>query len=549
MARAFNPGLILRHFLLLASILLFHAVGALAAENDAGEAIYLRGQLPSGQPLRAVREGGVPLEGREVACVQCHRRSGFGGRESRISIPPITARYLFHPRAAQREDLDLPFVEGIRADRDPYDDETLARAIREGINVEGKPLNYVMPRYALDDAGMAALIAYLKGLDKTHVPGVGNAVLHFATIITPEADPVARQGMLDVLNRFFADKNNFPISTSPALRSTRRMMYMVNRQWQLHVWELHGEPDSWPAQLQQHLAKEPVLAVISGLGGAHWAPVHDFCERSHLPCLYPNVEAPPAQADQDYYSLYFSKGVILEAELIAKHLRAAVGANKQGGSIIQVLRAGDVGGPAATSLGALLAAQGIAVHNVELKAQAPEHELAAVLRKTNREDVVVLWLRGQDLAALANSQVPAARVYMSGTMAGLERVNLSAAWRTHVLLAYPVGLPDERRVGVDFAYGWLRIKHIPVVADRIQADTYLACGLLAETLKHMVDNFVPDYLIERDEDMLDKRLITGHYPRLSLAPGQRFASKGGYIVRFAKPPGKGVVPDGGWTVP
>jgi len=36
---------------------------------------------------------------------------------------------------------------------------------------------------------------------------------------------------------------------------------------------------------------------------------------------------------------------------------------------------------------------------------------------------------------------------------------------------------------------------------------------------------------------------------LSLGPGQRFASKGGYVVRFADATGTRVVPEGEWTVP
>jgi hypothetical protein len=32
--------------------------------------------------------------------------------------------------------------------------------------------------------------------------------------------------------------------------------------------------------------------VVSGLGGSNWAPVHQFCERRQLPCLFPNVDAP-----------------------------------------------------------------------------------------------------------------------------------------------------------------------------------------------------------------------------------------------------------------
>ena len=45
--------------------------------------------------------------------------------------------------------------------------------------------------------------------------------------------------------------------------------------------------------------------------------MHEFCEQHALPCLFPNVEV-PVVADHDFYSLYFSKAVLLEAQLIAK---------------------------------------------------------------------------------------------------------------------------------------------------------------------------------------------------------------------------------------
>ncbi|MFP3693192.1 cytochrome C, partial [Burkholderia sp. SIMBA_048] len=58
-----------------------------------------------------------------------------------------------------------------------------------------------------------------------------------------------------------------------------------------------------------------------------------------------------------------------------------------------------------------------------------------------------------------------------------------------------------------------------------------------------------DYLVERIDDMLEHRILTGYYPRLTLAPGQRYASKGGYIVRFAEPDRLRVVADSDWIVP
>jgi len=116
-------------------------------------------------------------------------------------------------------------------------------------------------------------------------------------------------------------------------------------------------------------------------------------------------------------------------------------------------------------------------------------------------------------------------------------------------MAYPFGLPEQRLVNVDFARGWFRIRQIPVVDLQVQSDTYLACGLLSETLSHMADTFVREYLVERVQGMLEHRVITGYYPRLSLAAGQRFASKGGYVAHFSEAPGVHLVADGNWLVP
>src|SRR5882672_5541320 len=197
-----------------------------------------------------------------------------------------------------------------------------------------------MPHYTLDDEQMTGLINYLKGLSPGAVPGVTRSMLHFATIITPDADPVERQGVLDVLEKFFLDKNHYVRAESPRLRSSRRMMFKVNRPWQLHVWELTGAAGTWEAQLRAHLAAEPVFAVISGVGGSNWAPVHRFCEAQSLPCLFPNLVL-PVVAESDFDNLYLSKGVLLEAQLLAREIKEQHGRSSVR-RVIQLFRAADV---------------------------------------------------------------------------------------------------------------------------------------------------------------------------------------------------------------
>jgi hypothetical protein len=513
---------------------------------SAGETLYRYGLLPAAAPVQATREGGATLHGADAACVNCHRRSGLGSSEGRITIPPIAGPYLFIARGKSLEQQGVPFVDTERVNHEAFTDESLARAIREGVGANGKPLNYLMPRYQLDEATMGSLIDYLKGLKVKPAPGVTPTELHFATIITPDADPLKRRGMLDVMNQYFVDKNNAVARTkAPTLYSSHAMMFRVERRWQLHVWELTGAPSSWEVQLRRHLAAEPVFAVISGLGGSQWGPVQKFCEEQSLPCLFPNVEAPSGR-DADFYSVYFSRGVLLEAQLIARELADA---STPPHRVVQVYRAGDVGESAARALQSARSGAAVPVVDHVLKAHGSAQELADALREVGAADALVLWLRPADLSALEQVPARATRVWISGEMGGLEHAPVPASWRAATRMAYPVDLPGQRVVRVDYALSWFRIRKIAVVAQQVQADTYLACGLVSETLNHMVDAFVRDYLIERVEMALDHRALTGYYPRLTLAPGQRFASKGGYMVRFSDPQGITVEPLGEWITP
>jgi hypothetical protein len=521
--------------------------GAGASPPSAGERVYRQGVLPSGRSLRGEREGGASVEGLDAACATCHRRSGLGSWEGQSVIPPVIGRYLFRPGARNVEDPDLPHVQGYVPHREPYTDATLARAIREGKDQQGRKLSYLMPRYRIDDATMASLITYLQGLTSAPVPGVTRDTLHFATIVTPDADPVARRGMLDVLRQFFDDKNAGYRADTPPMQSTRGVMYRVNRKWKLHVWELSGDPETWDRQLRDKLAAEPVFAVVSGLAGRTWAPVHRFCEQESIPCLLPNVDL-PVDAERDFYPVYFSRGVLLEAALVARHLsenRERLAPRR----IVQLFRSEDVGEQAASALRAAVAATGLETVTRSIGTGDARRDLGATLSEAGEGDAIVLWLRPDDLAALPPPPAGATAVYVSGIMGKLEDAPLPPAWRGVARLTYPFDLPDLRKVRMNFPLGWFNVRHIPVVAERVQADTYLACVILSETLGHMLDSFVRDYLVERIEVMLSHRLVNGYYPRLGLAPGQRFASKGGYLVRFAQPGGKRLVADGEWIVP
>ncbi|HEX7156826.1 MAG TPA: cytochrome c, partial [Burkholderiaceae bacterium] len=519
-----------------------------------GAEIYLHGHLADGGLLEGPREEGLPpAAGSAAACVNCHRHSGLGSTEGRTRIPPITGHYLMPPRG-RGDKAELRFVDNMRLSRtQTYTDETIARAIREGTDSDGRAMSALMPRYAIGDADMAALIAYLKSLDRSDLPGVTGTVLHFATVVTPDADPVRREATLAVLDQYVRDKNDkaFLLGPKASIKPSDRTMWSksmfhVPRRWELHVWQLGGPPSTWQAQLEQFFARQPVLAVLSGVGGNDWTPVHRFCERNAVACLFPNVDLPVDQPE-DFYSLYFSGGLELEARQIAA--RIVADAADRHPVVSQVYRAGSTGEGAAAALATALAARGILVRTEAVASDSGARGLEDALRNAAAADALVLWLKPSDIAVLGAAPAQPRRIYLSGRLGGFEQMPLPGAWRSKSLVAFAVDLPERRRVRLEYALRWLSQRQVPITDLPVQADTWLACSLLTEALNELVDAFIPEYLIERIQDMLEHRLITGYYPHLALGEHQRFASKGGFVVRFAEDSGTKVVPVGDWFVP
>jgi hypothetical protein len=152
-----------------------------------------------------------------------------------------------------------------------------------------------MPRYDLEDDDLSDLISYLKSLRSSSAPGVTATELYLATVVTDGVPEARRRALVDFLQSYAASKNG---GTREELRRAQHAPFYVNRhypayrRWELRVWELHGEPAGWADQLELAYAQQPVFAVIAGIGSDSWQPIHDFCERNSIPCLYPTTDLP-----------------------------------------------------------------------------------------------------------------------------------------------------------------------------------------------------------------------------------------------------------------
>jgi hypothetical protein len=194
----------------------------------------------------------------------------------------------------------------------------------------------------------------------------------------------------------------------------------------------------------------------------------------------------------------------------------------------------------------------------------------------------------------------AAAVLVSATLGGGEQVALPVGLRRHASLIQPLEEPRLRAANLERLEAWMSGSRIPVVDRRLQSEVSFAAGSLQAMLRGMLNNLHTDYLIERAESGLtafevtqvqeeiqammmgtmNKRPLsaappsadqtaamaalseaqrahldemrmrggTTVYPRLSLAQGQRFASKGAYLERL-NPEAPGITGEVEWIVP
>ena len=531
------PGL----FLLLSCILLSPVSLADQRPNSSrtvsepGERIYQEGLLPNGQAIQAVTGSGTPLDGTQISCGGCHRRSGFGSSEGEVLIPPITGKLLFQPSFLPRREITRSDISsaGIRP---AYTDKSLRLAIREGIDANGRPLDDLMPRFDLRDEELDLLIAYLKSLSTDISPGVTADTIHLATVVTPGVDADKREAMLITLQKYFDDLN------AGTRRETRRAEhapwhkswhYEAYRKFKLHTWELVGPANTWRMQLERHYRQQPVFALVNGIGAGRWRPIHQFCEDSEVPCLFPTTDV-PVITEKDFYSLYFSKGIALDAAALAKYLYTRQNP-VQSERIVQVFRAEGRGSVAADIFRTTLASYGITDvhdHKVPLEDQITADFWTELLQPENATRLV-LWLDASDLkevGALAVVQGKPGEIYLSSRMLDRDTHTIPLDLRDTVYLIEPFNLPESRDRKLLRLKAWARAKNLPLIDERVMGNAYFAAMMTANAIKSLRANLKREYLIERIEHMVDNAVFHSVYPRLSLGPDQRFAAKGCHIT-------------------
>ena len=518
-----------------------------------GERMYREGILPSGKIMHTRVKGNAPVPGTSFACGSCHLRSGLGGLYENVYSPPITGKKLYQP--IYRPINGIEQSKTTHPLRPAYTDETIAMAIRNGIDPAGRVLSDVMPRYILTDVDAMILINYLKSLSAKFSPGVTDTSIRFATIISDDANPAERDAMLVSLEGSFRLMNTKQDTVnSPELLRTRRMakiMWRPNipgsrefakKNFLLSRWVLKGDASTWRAQLEEYYQKEPVFAILGGITSGDWQPIHQFCEDNRIPCLFPNTDL-PVISDKDWYTLYLSKGYYQEGESVARYL-ASNGQMVQGKTIVQMVRSSREGRALADGFRQTWKDLGKqALVTVTLPSEKIlSKDLLDQVQKREKPAVLIIWDDNKALPALESLAYDKRKpklVFISSRYMGANIWNLKEDIRDFTYITYPFSFsptvppPRDAIKVVSDLQKTLRQADIPLQdnAVKIMELTNYMSSLLIAWLTDMNGNYYSDYLLDTSGKWEDQPYPV--YRHISFGPGQRYVSRGCYIVQLS----------------
>jgi hypothetical protein len=534
-----------------------------------GERMYRQGILPSGEPMKAVVKGDIPVSGTAFTCVSCHLRSGLGSEEGGVITPPTNGKNLFRPLTTLHKYYEVPSAPPVRP---AYTEKSLADALRTGVDPAGRKLKDIMPRYMLDDKDMALLISYLKSLSSDFSPGVTDSTIRFATVVTDDVSPEDRDAMLTSIEKYFTYKNNQATfyKSKVGRRSARMAESMllsrevIYKRLALSRWLLKGPRETWRSQLEEYYRKEPVFALVSGISKGEWRPIHQFSEDHHIPCILPITDF-PVISETDWYTLYFSRGLYQEGEAAARYLDSLAGSS--GDNIVQLVRASLSG--RALSLGFKETWVGLGhkpVVSLTLEDGEPlTREFLQRVLAGEKPAVLVIWDGAGALPAieaLTDSANRPERIFLSSTYLGKAIRALKEDVRDFTYLTYPFRLPQDEAKYTDMVETFMGIHNFTGEKLIILKRVYSAVQVLSQGLMGLNGNYYRDYLLDlfgmptgtggmglqAGTALWEPEEIFPLYERFSFGSGQRYASKGCYIVQLTKGRTPELVKKSDWVI-
>jgi len=175
-------------------------------------------------------------------------------------------------------------------------------------------------------------------------------------------------------------------------------------------------------------------------------------------------------------------------------------------------------------------------------------EFLRQLTDSERPAVVLLWLGPEAIPALETLAASTKRpdmVYLSSTLLKQSLGKLPEQARDFTYITYPYALPRGKSPLLNPGPA----KSSQTVTDRRIPYKMYSLGLvMTDALMMMGTHYYRDRFLDVIDMMQDKPQPYTDYERLSFGPGQRYASKGCYIVQVGKGPNPELIRKSDWVI-
>ena len=500
---------------LLAALFLtaFSATSPLASRltpaQKRGKQLYTKTTSPSGSEIKAyVTEGAIEAPGSAMPCVNCHHHDGQGLDEVGVTATNVTWEDLTRPYRIKR-------LKG--REHPPYTAETLAKAIREGIDPGGNTLEYSMPRYEISDQDLADLIEYLKILGSVLDPGLSEDAIRVATVL-PLKGRLADLGqvMQRIIEAYFNQINDGG--------------GIYSRKLELRVAEFAGTPQSTMAAFKQLIDAEETFAIVSAFTSGADSEVAGLVEEGEMPLIGPFTLFPEDIFALNRFTFYLFSGLREQARALVAFAQQKLPGSKHG--IALVYPHEKISKDIITAVEKQAKQAGWdTIANINYPAgQLQAADLASRMRAGGTEAVLYLgaWEELQALLLQADKINWTPHIYISGSQIKRDVFELLPVFSNKIFLAYPSLPQDHKPAGREeleslFEKYDLSSKHVAA-----QISAYCAAKIMVEGIKRAGKKLSREKLVTALENLYE--FDTGLTPRISYDANRRIGALGAYIV-------------------
>ena len=488
---------------------LFFAPSVVAAELTAaqnrGKQIYFDGTSPSGAEITAVvGTEGVTLPASAVPCASCHGSDGLGRREGGVIPPDIRWSEMTKVYGHVHED---------GRKHQAFDEISVARVIRTGLDPDFNKLDKSMPLYDMSVEDMNSLIAYLRFLEHDRDPGIDKDRIQVGTLL-PLQGPRGElgQAMAQAMLAYFKEVN--------------QRGGVFGRKLELLAIPYGDSAESTLDNLRAAFEQEGVFALVGAYTVGMDEQILELLREQKMPMIGPFTLNPgDAFINEDVFYIY--PGFAEQAQALAEQAIAQM--KGAAGNLVLV-------GPEAADVDGLIAAvEDRFPQDKKFEARSlryPRGKLdATALAADLQQSDAVLFLGVQDeLVAMLDALVE--HEHYPGIFALSAFVpqlyGAPEAFNERIYLGYPTLSRDVSAAGRAEYQRLAELHALPPGHLQAQVAALAAAKLLEEGLRGAGRTLDRARLVEAIEALY--RYDTGLTPPLTYGPNRRIGAMGAHVM-------------------